>query len=191
MTKQDFSNLTGKILIASPYAMEGNVFCKSLIYVVHHTPNGSVGLIFNHLIKNTPASSLFKKMKMDSDINNLNLEIYLGGPVEMERGFFLHSSEYEKNLLFKPAAGDLAVSSNLEILQDIAGGSGPRKNMFIVGYTGWEAGQMEFELENNLWIVAEPDQDLIFSGNSEGKWSIALNKIGVNKNDFIPQMGNC
>lgn len=191
MIDKNFSNLTGKILIASPYSMEGNVFHKSLIYVIHHGTKGSVGLIFNHLVKNTPASALFKKININSDINKLNLEIYLGGPVEMERGFFLHSNEYQKNLLFKPKVGDLALSSNLEILDDIANGYGPQKNMFFIGYTGWGAGQIEFELENNLWIVSEPDYDLIFSNSIENKWHVALSRLGINNIDFAPHMGNC
>ena len=100
MIKQDFSNLTGKILIASPFAMEGNVFHKSLIYVIKHTNEGSVGLIFNHPINNAPANTLFKKIDSKINTGDLNLDIHLGGPVEVERGFFLHTGEYNKNLLF-------------------------------------------------------------------------------------------
>ena len=100
MIKQDFSNLTGKILIASPFAMQGNVFHKSLIYVIKHTDEGSVGLIFNHPINNASANSLFKKMDSKISTDDLRLDIHLGGPVEVERGFFLHTGEYNKNILF-------------------------------------------------------------------------------------------
>ena len=80
----------------------------------------------------------------------------------MERGFFLHTNEYNKNLLFNPINDGLAVSSNLQIIQDISNGVGPKQSLFIIGYTGWGADQLEFELENNLWIVSEPNLDLIF-----------------------------
>jgi putative transcriptional regulator len=186
MIKQDFSNLTGKILIASPFAMEGNVFHKSLIYVIKHTNEGSVGLIFNHPINNAPANSLFKKIDSKINTGDLNLDIHLGGPVEVERGFFLHTSEYNKNLLFNPAQSDLAVSSNAQILQDIADGTGPQNSIFIVGYTGWSAGQIEFELEHNLWLISEPNHDLIFLESPEDKWSKALATLGISStNDFV------
>ncbi|MDP5020837.1 MAG: YqgE/AlgH family protein [Rickettsiaceae bacterium] len=185
MIRQDFSNLTGKILIASPFAMEGNVFHKSLIYVIKHTDEGSVGLIFNHPINNAPANTLFKKIDSKINTEDLNLDIHLGGPVEVERGFFLHTDEYNKNLLFNPAQSNLAVSSNAQILQDIANGTGPQNSIFIIGYTGWSAGQMEFELENNLWLIAEPNHDLIFLENSEEKWSKALAMLGISTNDFV------
>lgn len=185
MIEQDFSNLTGKILIASPFAMEGNVFHKSLIYVIKHTNEGSVGLIFNHPVNNAPANTLFKKIDSNINTGDLDLDIHLGGPVEVERGFFLHTGEYTKNLLFNPADSNLAVSSNAQILQDIANGTGPQNSIFIIGYTGWSAGQLEFELENNLWLISEPDHGLIFLEDVEEKWGKALAMLGISANDFV------
>lgn len=188
---QNFSDLTGKILIASPFAMEGNVFHKSLIYVVKHANEGSIGLIFNRPVRSALANNLFNKVDANFNFDNLELNIHIGGPVEVERGFFLHSSEYDKNLLFNPNQGELAVSSNVQILQDIATGIGPKNSLFIVGYTGWGSGQLDFELEHNLWIIADPDKELIFSENDSDKWTKALNIVGVSSNDFIPFVANC
>ncbi len=188
---QNFSDLTGKILIASPFAMEGNVFHKSLIYVIKHANEGSIGLIFNRPVRSALANNLFNKIDTNFNFDNLELNIHLGGPVEVERGFFLHSSEYDKNLLFNPNQGELAVSSNVQILQDIATGIGPKNSIFIVGYTGWGSGQLDFELENNFWIIADPDKELIFSENDSDKWAKALNIVGVSSNDFIPFVATC
>lgn len=188
---QNFSDLTGKILIASPFAMEGNVFHKSLIYVVKHANEGSIGLIFNRPVRSALANNLFNKVDANFNFDNLELNIHIGGPVEVERGFFLHSSEYDKNLLFNPNQGELAVSSNVQILQDIATGIGPKNSLFIVGYTGWGSGQLDFELEHNLWIIADPDKELIFSENDSDKWTKALNIVGVSSNDFIPFVATC
>ena len=85
----------------------------------------------------------------------------------------------------------MAVSSNVQILQDIATGIGPKNSLFIVGYTGWGSGQLDFELEHNLWIIADPDKELIFSENDSDKWAKALNIVGVSSNDFIPFVATC
>jgi len=192
MVGQDFSNLTGKILIASPYTMENNIFHQSLVYIVHHSTEGSVGFIINRPINNgISLKSLLKKIDSNIDLSLLNLEILIGGPLELERGFFLHSAEYDKNLLFKPENSDLAVSSNIEILKDITIGVGPKLNMFTIGYTGWSAGQIDFEIQNNLWIVAEPDKDLIFGAESSSKWLNALINLGIDSSDFSPHLGSC
>lgn len=192
--KRDFSNLTGKVLIATPFMMEGNVFHKSLIYVIKHTDEGSIGLIFNHTIENIPMDNIIKKINNEKliHINNLELDIHLGGPAEIARGFFLHSGEYDKEPLFNMNDHNLAVSSNIEILQDIANGNGPENSLFIVGYTIWNPGQMEFEMENNLWMVMEPNHDLIFHQESNQKWHKALSHLGIMNTDFVePRMANC
>jgi putative transcriptional regulator len=191
MAKQDFSNLTGKILIASPYTMEGNVFHQSIIYFIQHNKEGSVGLIINHPVNNAPANNLFRKLDANIDLGKLDLEVHLGGPVEMERGFFLHTNEYSKNLLFTPIEDGLAVSSNVQIVKDISDGDGPKKSLFIIGYTGWGENQLEFELENNLWIVAEPNLDLIFDEDSDEKWHKALSTLGISKYEFAPDIASC
>ena len=63
--------------------------------------------------------------------------------------------------------------------------------MFTIGYTGWSAGQIEFEIQNNLWIVAEPDKDLIFGTESSSKWLNALINLGIDSSDFSPHLGSC
>ncbi len=191
MISQDFSNLTGKILIASPYTMEDNIFHQSIVYVVHHGDQGAVGFLVNRLVKNPPVNNLFKKAEFKLDLNLLNLKIHIGGPLELERGFFLHSAEYNKNLLFKLENSELAVSSNIEILKDITSGSGPKHSMFAIGYTGWGVSQLEFEIQNNLWLISEPDYDLIFGNDPTTKWPNALAKLNIDGIDFVPYLASC
>lgn len=58
-----------------------------------------------------------------------------------------------------------------------------------MGYTGWEPGQIEKEIESNLWIVAESDYDLIFNERHDIKWKTALGSVGINENVFCSQIG--
>lgn len=187
-----FSNLTGKVLIATPFAMQGNVFYKSLIYVIRHCAEGSIGLIFNHPVKNTYAENLFKRLENDTKVADLKLNLHLGGPVEIERGFFLHTNELRtKDVLFNSKNANLAVSSSTNIVKDIANGSGPEDSIFIMGYTGWNPGGLESEIENGLWVVAEPDHDIVFSKDSSDKWNKALSSVGISASEFIPSDIRC
>lgn len=187
----NFSSLAGKMLIAMPYAMEGSVFHESMIYVIQHTKEGAIGLIFNRSIKNIPSDELSKKIQTSLTLPEIDMEVHIGGPVEVERGFFLHSMDYNKNLLYKSADGQLGVTSNTDIVADINDGKGPKNAVFILGYTGWGEGQLEFEIENNLWIITEADKEIIFADNLPIKWTAALATIGINVNEFVPHIGNC
>jgi len=145
------------------------------------------------LVDKVKFKSLFQLIKdnnLDNIDNDLTIPVYLGGPIELERGFFLHSNDYDRNVLFQ-FHDNLAVSSNVEILKDIYLGSGPKNSLFIIGYTGWSAGQLEFELENNLWIISDYDQSLIFSNSPEQKWHKALNCLGVDNAYFASKAGHC
>ncbi|MCC8371809.1 MAG: YqgE/AlgH family protein [Rickettsia endosymbiont of Pseudomimeciton antennatum] len=182
-----FDNLSGKVLIATPYMLDG-IFNKSLVYMLSHTAEGAMGLIFNNLVNHIEIKSFFK-IADDRLDNNVMMPIYLGGPVEHERGFFLHSDDYNENLLLK-FQNHLAVSSNPQIPHDIASGHGPKNSLFIIGYTAWKAGQLEAEIKENLWIITDCDKEFIFSGRPEHKWHNALQNLGIKESHFTSRMGN-
>lgn len=186
-------NLTGKILIASPNASLNEMFHQSLVYLISHDKKGAKGLIFNHLISDISLKSIeqiFRK-QLDTKIKNSSFfPLYLGGPVSPDIGFVLHTKEYQKDTAFE-STNHLTVSSNVEILYDIEKGSGPKKSLLIMGYTGWKAGQLEEELEENYWIIMEGNEDFIFTKNNESKWKSALNHLGIDHGLFAPFLGYC
>ena len=187
----NFESYAGKFLISSPYAFGNDVFNKSLIYVVSHNETGALGLIINRIVHNLPSGAVLKLFKDNDEGSELPMPVYLGGPVEPERGFVLHTSEYNKNLLMQ-SGNNLAISSNIEIIRDIAHGQGPQQSMVVLGYTGWAAGQLEKEIEKNMWIISNSSNDIIFSDATSDKWSAALNKMGIyNTASFSPHAGHC
>ncbi|MEY3197330.1 MAG: hypothetical protein RLZZ59_701 [Pseudomonadota bacterium] len=185
----NFDSLAGKFLIANPHSFSKDVFNKSLIYVASHNKEGAMGLIVNHLVNKIPANSVLRLFKEEASETELVMSVYLGGPVEPERGFILHTAEYDKNLLLN-AGSNLAISSNIQILRDIAQGTGPKSSMLILGYTGWTSGQLELEIEQNMWLISDSSQELIFS-EKEDKWGAALGKLGIDTSTFSPYLGNC
>lgn len=186
----NFESLAGKFLISSPYAFANDVFNKSLIYIISHSEEtGAIGLIVNRMVNKLPANTVLKLFKDGENESSLSMPIYSGGPVEPERGFVLHSKEYTKTALLH-ADNNLAISSNIEILRDIAHGQGPEHSMVILGYSGWTPGQLEGEIEKNMWIISDSSKDIIFSDISN-KWDLALNELGIDDASFSPRAGHC
>lgn len=185
---QNFQSLAGKILIANPYCSFGDIFYKSILYIVAHSEYGSIGLIINKYANKLGLKKLYKIS--NKYINEQEKPILIGGPVEPERSFILHSSDYIKNIVFEKK-GPLVVSSNVEIIKDILEGKGPSNSLVILGYTGWEAGQLEQEIKNNYWLIANADESLIFEDNQQMKWNNALSRIGIENQLLSPQMGMC
>ena len=185
--KLDAGSLTGKLLIANPYCSFGDVFDKAVIYIVAHSENGAFGLIINKQVTKLSLKKLFRLN--DANVPDKEEYLYVGGPMEPERSFVLHSNEYSKNLLFR-ASGEIGVSSNMEIVRDILKGDGPKNLNVFLGYTGWSTEQLEKEIENNYWLILEADRSLVFEEESNFKWHAALEKLGVEHCHFSSQMGH-
>ncbi len=104
--------------------------------------------------------------------------IHAGGPVEPQRGFVLHSRDWEGE--DTAAVCDLfALTSTLDVLRAIAAGEGPRRWLVALGYAGWGIRQLDGELQGHGWFPAPASDDLLFATSPEERWSRAFAATGV------------
>ena len=90
------------------------------------------------------------------------MAVHLGGPVETGRGFVLHSADYFKAESTLPIDESVCLTATIDILRDIAKGTGPDKALLALGYAGWAPGQLESEIQANGWLQlpGRPGADL-------------------------------
>ncbi|MDE2029421.1 MAG: YqgE/AlgH family protein [Alphaproteobacteria bacterium] len=169
--------LTGQVLLAMP-GMPDPRFARAVIYVCSHNANGAMGLVVNRLFGEADFHMLLDQLNVDASMDTPDVPVQFGGPVEMGRGFVLHSGEYLREGTTR-IDENIAVTATIEILQDIADGKGPERAIMALGYTGWGAGQLEEEIKNNGWLTAPADEAIIFDADLETKWERAVAKIGV------------
>lgn len=175
--KNKYNSLKGKFLISSP-SINDERFKKTLIYIISDNKDGSMGVIINKPALNIDISNLIT----DKEINMVEKpKVYYGGPVELDRGFIIHTNDYKKSSNNTILENDLILSSDISVIKDILKGSGPSKSIFTIGYTGWESYQLQFEINNNAWFEIELSPNIIFSDNNKSKWDMALKKLGINK----------
>ncbi|MDB2682829.1 YqgE/AlgH family protein [Alphaproteobacteria bacterium] len=176
----DFS-LAGRVLLAMPMLGDPR-FNKAVILVCAHDENGAMGLVVNHRLPGVDFQELLDQLKIPTDIEvdlkNVVLPIFAGGPVEGSRGFLLHSTEYRQKDTID-IDDRFAVTGTIEALQHIVHGDGPDDILFILGYAGWTAGQLEQEIKDNAWLVSDPDPEVIFHQNHDEKWDMAARKMGI------------
>ena len=173
------------MLIAMP-AMLDERFARSLIYVCAHSSEGAMGIVVNHPAPNISFSDLLVKLDVIPAADRIQLptraggvKVMRGGPVETERGFVLHTTDYQGEFSLEVGSG-VALTATREVLQAMASHNGaPSKSLLALGYAGWGAGQLEEEIKQNVWLTCEPDEALIFDHDYELKWTRALAKLGV------------
>ncbi|HWU67023.1 MAG TPA: YqgE/AlgH family protein [Methylophilus sp.] len=175
-------NLTGQILIAMP-AMEDPYFSKSVILVCNHDQDGAMGMILNHPLQ-LNVGDLFEQLQMNCDApHQEERQVHFGGPVQVERGFVLHTPATEFNTTLDLSEG-LAMTSSKDILEAAARDEAPPEMFIALGYTGWSAGQLEEEIQSNTWLtlpLADTQQlhKLIFKLPNDDKLSWAMQQLGV------------
>ncbi|MDD3182145.1 MAG: YqgE/AlgH family protein [Alphaproteobacteria bacterium] len=169
--------LTGQLLVAMP-AMLDPRFERTVVLICSHGPEGAMGLVLNRMFGELDFAGLLAQFNLKLTPGVPELPVYYGGPVEPVRGFVLHSSDYQKEstTVITPSVN---LTATVEILSSLAEGKGPDRALLVLGYAGWAPGQLEIEIQNNGWLTVPADDDLVFDGDIEVKWSRALGKIGV------------
>ena len=169
--------LTGQLLIAMP-GMTDPRFARSVIYLCSHSPNGAMGLIVNRLFAEADFRMLLEQLNVEASIATPDIPLQFGGPVEMGRGFVLHSGDYLREGTTR-IDDTVAITATVEIVQDIADGRGPDQRVLALGYAGWSAGQLEEEMKSNGWLTVAADDAIVFDTDLETKWDRAIAKIGI------------
>lgn len=183
----DSPYLEGQLLIAMP-AMTDPRFERSVIYVCAHNPEGAMGLVVNKLFDEIDFDELLTQLEITPADSSPQLSIHFGGPVESQRGFVLHTAEYTGKGTVA-VDGKVALTATLDILKELANGSGPRNTMLALGYAGWGPGQLEDEISENAWLHAPFDEALVFDGDVDTKWRRAMNSIGVDPSSLSGTAG--
>lgn len=175
---EDNVNLSGKLLIAMP-GMGDPRFEKSVVYMCAHSDDGAMGLIINKPTPEVKFDKLLKQLSIEGDLVSKDQQIYFGGPVEIGRGFVLHSSEYNLQDVTMQVDETFGMTATKDVLTDMANGSGPQSALLALGYAGWGAGQLESELQQNGWLSCDADADVVFKVPDTKKWAAALKLLGV------------
>jgi putative transcriptional regulator len=170
----DSDELTGRLRVATP-KMVDPTFARSVIYLVAHDTDGSLGVIVNEPVKEISFAELFDLMQLSRGDLAGKLTVHFGGPVEPRVGFVLHTKDFML-AQHELTAGDMAVTTDPEMLAAIAGGRGPAKYIVTLGYAGWGPGQLEMEMQQGDWLAVPSDPDLIFAPDPEQIWQRALAK---------------
>jgi putative transcriptional regulator len=185
---KDCTFLAGRVLISMP-GIEDERFTRSIIYLCVHTPDQAMGVALNRPAEGLNLGDILKTLNMPVP-HAVDEPVLIGGPVEPERGFVLHTDDYMCEDSSLPVAGGVALTATKEVLKAISDGeSGPRKAILAMGYAGWGPGQLEQEIRDNVWLTCEADEGLLFDPNPAGKWSRALAKIGVHAGKLSSQSG--
>ena len=146
----------GMLLVSEPFAPD-YFFKRSVVLITEHNENGSSGFILNKPINK-------KLPEISSEFGNFDVSVSLGGPVSRENIYYIHT-------LGNVIPGSINITKNLfwggefEILKTIISSGKILKNQirFFIGYSGWQAKQLETEISKDYWLVTNTDINTIMN----------------------------
>ena len=114
------SYLKGNIICALPQ-LRDLFFSRSIIYITHHNKDGAVGIVLNYKVLNIKGSELFRKLDIKGVNNNLDTQFtfHIGGPLNQNNGFILHSSDYKSEFTLN-ISKKVKLTCSTDIISDIA-----------------------------------------------------------------------
>jgi putative transcriptional regulator len=184
-TDAESSTLEGQFLIAMP-TVTGEPFSRAIVYVCAHSAEGAMGIVLNRPAANLNLPDLLVQLEIIPEEERISLpkkveqmQVLMGGPVETSRGFVLHSPDYHIAQSTLPIDDSVCLTATIDILRAIAQGNGPENAVLALGYAGWQAGQLESEIQANGWLNCPANTDLIFNAPTEARYELAMRCIGI------------
>lgn len=181
-------NLKNHFLIAQE-AENNSPFYRTVIYICEHNTDGAMGFVLNR------SSSLF----LDEIFTSLEITIagdqlagkpvLLGGPCQETTGFILHKSQGEWSSSFE-VGDEITVTTSQDILKAMANNTAPEPYQMILGYSGWDANQLEHELEKGYWLTCPADADIVFNLPLAERYDAAIRLLGIDPIQLVSEAGH-
>lgn len=179
---ENFSSLKGQLLIAMPQ-MNDPRFHRAVIFMCVHDKKGAMGMVINHPLAAPSFTEILAQVGVHSEKPLpdavKNMQVLAGGPVQGVHGFLIHSADFSQKDTIH--VDDMfSISGTVDSLRTIVNGYRPEKMLFTLGYAGWGEGQLEKELQDNVWLTAPASYEIVFNTPSSEMWETAFAAIGIN-----------
>ena len=163
----------GALLIAKP-TVDDTCFSRAAIITVNHSKRGSMGLIINK------PSGLTLNEAIDGLLTDEDIPLYLGGPVNTELLFYIHTLG-DIITDAKPIGNGMFVGGSYDAMKRYINSGAPVNGnvKFMLGYSGWAASQLSAEIGMHDWAVSyDVDSALVLSNNSDDIWQQLVTRMG-------------
>ena len=183
------------LLLSMPQLQDPN-FARTVVLLCDYGPEGAFGLVLNRPTE-MPASEM---VRLDPPVAGANdLPLWIGGPVEPQRGWILLGDNPSAPDApgrvaipqgeFKFIRDGLYLSTSVTILREVLEASPAPRARVLAGYAGWGPGQLDDELAQSAWLLAEIDLDIVFDIPAAAMWETAIRRLGADPSTLMTSHG--
>lgn len=179
--------LSGQLLLAMPGIGDPR-FRKAVIAMCAHDASGALGIGTGGIMPKLSFHGLLTQLDIEVGVAP-DVPIHVGGPVEPQRGFILHTQDWNGEDTLQ-VGKRWALTSTLDVLRAIAEGNGPGRWLCALGYSGWGEGQLDEEMTRHGWFATPGEDNFLFETPVEGRWAGAFAAAGVDVRLLAANIGH-
>ncbi len=163
------ASLRGQLLVAGPALVDPN-FHRTVVLVCEHDEDGAMGLVLNR------PSPILAEQAIPELVEALGPDerLWVGGPVQTTSVVVL--ADFADGAEGMRVAGDVGLVLPDADLETVA--TAVHRARAFLGYAGWGGGQLDGELADEDWIVANFAAEDAFTEEPEQLWSRVLGRKG-------------
>ncbi|MCF7521064.1 YqgE/AlgH family protein [Neisseria sp. ZJ106] len=180
-------DLTNHFLIAMPDT-DDLFFAQSVVYLCRHDEDGAMGVIIN---KPSPITMdmIFSASNRNIPLRMQHENVMMGGPVQIDRGYVVHTpvGNWQSSVT---VSDDIALTASRDVIENLETPEKVGKALISIGYSSWHKGQLEKELADNLWLVVEADEQILFDMPYEHRYAAAFAKLGISPSALVQGAGH-
>lgn len=181
--------LTGKLLVAMPGIGDPR-FERSVIMMCAHDAEHAMGVVLNKPKDEVTLNDVLGHLGLEAQGRVGDRIVLDGGPVRPDRGYVLHSADFEAGDATQDVAPGIRLTSTRDVLVAVAGEAAPERFVLALGCAGWGAGQLEDELRHNAWLVVDANNAIVFGEAFTDKWADAIKSLGFDPAQLTSGAGN-
>ncbi len=172
------------LLLSMPQLQDPN-FAKTVVLLCDFVPEGAFGLVLNRPT-DAPASTM---VRIEPPLAHANdLPLCIGGPVEPERGWLL-TADAPPDVDVRRIIEGLYLSTSPALLRRVLEAQPAPRARVLAGYAGWGPGQLDEELSQSAWLIADLDLDLVFDVAADAMWETAIRRLGADPSSLHASHG--
>ncbi len=181
-------SLAGKLLVAMPRIGDPR-FDRTVIMMCAHTDEHAMGLVINKPKQELTLGDVLDHLGISAGVEIAPKAVLDGGPVRPDRGYVLHSEDFNAGDGTQNVAPGIRLTATRDILEAVAGEKAPQRFVLALGCAGWGAGQIEDELRQNAWLVVDPVDAIVFGPEHDDKWAAAIRTLGFDPSQLAGDAG--
>jgi putative transcriptional regulator len=172
------------LLLSMPQMIDPN-FARTVVLLCDYRPEGAFGLVVNRPTE----MSASEMVRLEPPVIAGNdLPLYIGGPVQPERGWIL-MAEPPEDPECRTIQEGLYLSASPLVLRHVLEATPRPRARVLAGYAGWGPGQLDEELAQSAWLIGDVQLDLLFDVDPGVMWDVAIRRLGADPSALTTSHG--